>query len=175
MTARLLPPTATEYAPYYGTYIAKVPPGDLLENLERQIGEIETTFGTMAPDRATFAYAPGKWSINEVIGHLSDAERVFGYRMVSFARNDPASLPSFDENVWAPEGRFNERSLSSMVAELIAVRRASLALLAGLPAGTDTRQGTASGKVVSVRALAYILHGHVAHHLGIVRERYLTK
>ena len=172
MTAVFSRPDPAEYPPYYATYVDKVPSGDLLGHLEKQIGAIEDTFRRMPAGRATFAYAPGKWTVNEVLGHLADTERVFGYRLLTFARNDPASLPSFDENAWVPAGRFNGRSLAEMVAELVATRRATLALLGGLPADAPAATGTASGKPISVRALAHLLYGHVAHHLGIIHERY---
>lgn len=174
MTAVFDRPETTEYAPFYGTYVAKVPAGDLCDLLERQIAEIEATFRSLPAERGRYAYAPGKWTINEVVGHMSDTERVFSYRLVSFARLDPASLPSFDENAWAPAGGFNDRTLSSLIDELIAVRRATVALLRGLPNGASTRRGTASGREISVRAIAHIIYGHVAHHLGVIKERYLS-
>lgn len=172
MTAVFNRPDAAEYPPYYAAYLDKVPSGDLFGHLERQIGEIEDAFRRMPAGRATFAYAPGKWTVNEVVGHLVDTERVFSYRLLTFARKDPASLPSFDENAWVPAGHFNDRSLPDLVAELVATRRATLALLRGLPPDAPAAMGTASGKSISVRALAHLVYGHVAHHLGIVRERY---
>ncbi len=166
-------PAADEYAPYYGTYINKVPAGDLLTILAEQIPEVMNLLRPLSEDKAMFAYAPGKWTIKQCVGHLFDAERVFAYRIVSFARADPTPLPSFDENLWIEPGQFNARSLTSLVDEWAAVRSASLALLSGLPVEARTRRGNASGKEVSVRALAHILAGHVTHHLQVLRERYL--
>ncbi len=173
MTPKYDRPAADEYAPYYGTYINKVPAGDLLTILAEQIPEVMNLLRPLSEDKAMFAYAPGKWTIKQCVGHLFDAERVFAYRIVSFARADPTPLPSFDENVWIEPGQFNARSLTSLVDEWVAVRSASLALLSGLPAEAPARRGNASGKDVSVRALAYILGGHVTHHLQVLRERYL--
>jgi hypothetical protein len=104
---------------------------------------------------------------------LADTERVMTYRVMSFARHDPAPLPGFDENAWIGPARFADRTLASLTGELVAVRQASLALLGGLPPGSGVRRGTANNRGVSVRALAHILYGHVAHHLGVIKERYL--
>ncbi len=166
-------PGADEFAPYYGTYVNKVPAGDLLTILAEQIPEVINLLRPLSEEKALFAYAPGKWTIKQCVGHIFDTERVFSYRIVSFARADPTPLPSFDENVWIEPGQFNARSLTSLVDEWVAVRSASLALLAGLPVEARTRRGIASGKEVSVRALAHILAGHVTHHLQVIRERYL--
>ncbi len=166
-------PGADEYAPYYGTYVNKVPAGDLLTILADQIAEIMTLLRPLSEEKASFAYAPGKWTIKQVVGHLIDTERVFSYRLVSFARADPGPLPSFDENAWIGPAQFNDRSLTSLVDELVAVRSASIALVAGLPPEARVRRGIASGKEVSVRAIAHILPGHVAHHLQVLKDRYL--
>jgi DinB superfamily len=174
MTARQFArPGADEHAPYYGSYIDKVPAGHLLELLQSQIGEITAVLDSLGEAKGNHAYGPGKWTIKEIVGHLADTERVMTYRLLSFARRDPNPLPSFDENAWVPPARFNDRTLASLVAELLAVRYASLALLGGLPAGVDANRGTASNREISVRALGHILYGHVAHHLGVIKERYL--
>src|SRR4029077_5181557 len=118
-------------------------------------------------------YAPGKWSIKEVIGHVSDAERVFSHRALRFARGDRTRLPGFDEKAYTPAGRFDARPLPDLAAELDAVRHATIALFAGLDSEALARRGPANNKEVSVRALAYIIAGHERHHVGILRERYL--
>ena len=166
-------PDTDEYAPYYGAYVNQVPAGDLLTILADQMAEIMTLLRPLSEEKASFAYAPGKWTIKQVIGHLIDSERVFSYRLVSFARADPSPLPSFDENAWIGPAQFNDRSLTSLVDELVAVRSASIALVAGLPLEARVRRGIASGKEVSVRAIAHILPGHVAHHLKVLKDRYL--
>lgn len=166
-------PGADEHAPYYSTYIDKVPSGNLLELLRKQIGDLNSTLGSLSEEKGGHRYAPGKWTIKEIVGHLADTERVMTYRALSFARQDPSALPSFDENAWVPPAKFNDRTLASVLAELIAVRNATLALLGGLPAEAAARRGTANNNEISVRALGHILYGHVAHHVGVIKERYL--
>ena len=175
MTAVAIPrPAAVEYAPYYGKYIDKVPEGDLLRTLEGQARETQALLAGLSEARALHRYAPGKWSIKEVIGHVSDAERVFSYRALRFARADATVLPGFDENAWVPAGNFDGRSLKELAAELDAVRRSTIALFRGLDAAALARRGTASDNAVSVRAIAWIIAGHERHHVGLLHERYLV-
>jgi hypothetical protein len=165
-------PAADEFAPYYGRYIDRVPEGDILELLEAQLPEVMDVLDDVSEDRAGHRYEPGKWSIREVIGHIADTERVMAYRAMRIARMDRTPLPGFEENDYVANANFESRSLLSLVDEWATVRRATQALFEGLdPAAADAR-GTASENPVSVRALAYIIHGHVLHHLAILRERY---
>lgn len=173
MTATIRRPDASEYAPHYGTYISNVPDGDVLRVLEEQRREMQRLLADIPDPKALYRYAPGKWSIKEVVGHLCDSERVFGYRALRFARGDETPLPGFDEQAYAPAGQFDARALPALAAELDAVRRATLALFHGFGPAALARRGTANGTEVSVRALAYIIAGHERHHLGILRERYL--
>lgn len=166
-------PADDEFAPFYADYVARVGDGDLIAILRAQLD------GTVAliralEGRADHAYAPGKWTVKEVILHLCDAERVFACRALRIARGDTTPLPGFDEAAYAPESGAADRSIDGLVAELRAVRGATLALLEGLPAVAWTRGGTASGAVVSVRAIAAILAGHELHHCAILRERYMA-
>lgn len=172
MTAALTRPAAGEYAPYYGTYIDKVPEGDLLQILENQRRETRSLLGGLSDAKALHRYAPGKWSVKEVVGHLTDSERVFSYRALRFARGDAKPLPGFDENSWVPPGKFDARPLEDLAAEFDAVRRATIALLRTFDAEALQRRGVASDNPVSVRALAYIIAGHERHHVGILHERY---
>ena len=175
MTAAVIPrPVAGEYAPYYDRYLSKVPDGDLLRMLESQRRETQQLLAGLSEPKALHRYAPGKWSIKEVVGHVADAERVFCYRALRFARGDHMPLPSFDEQAWAPAGKFDARSLADLAAELDAVRRATIALFAGLPREALARRGVASDNEVSVQALAWIIAGHERHHVTILRERYLA-
>lgn len=167
-------PDATEFAPFYAGYIAKVPDGDLLATLEAQAGEYVQTLVAVTEAKSSFAYAPGKWTIKELLGHVVDAERVFSYRAMRIARGDQTPLPGFDEQAWVPLSGANDRTVADLVGEFRAVRAATLAQLRHLPADSVTRRGTASGREVSVRALAWIIAGHALHHLGILRERYLV-
>lgn len=174
MTAStLVRPAETEYAPFYAGYIAQVPEGDVIAHLERAMEETAAFLGGLSEDHGELRYAPGKWSIKEVIGHLADGERVFAYRALRFARGDQAPLASFDENAWVPQSGCDRRTLKDLAEELRAVRLATLALARSLTAETAIRKGTASGKEVSVRALIYMIAGHERHHLAILRERYL--
>ena len=173
MTAAAIPrPVAAEYAPYYGRYIDKVPDGDLLRTLEDQGRETQAVLARLSEAKALHRYAPGKWSVKEVIGHVSDTERVFSYRALRFARGDTIALPGFDENAWVPAGSFDARSLADLAAELDAVRRATLTLFRGLDAAALARRGTASDNAVSVRAIAWIIAGHERHHVALLHERY---
>lgn len=170
---RITRPEADEYAPYYGTYINEVTGDCALAALQRQRQTTPALLADVPESRAGHRYAPGKWSLREVIGHVADGERIFSIRLLRFARNDQTPLPSFDENLYVPEGRFERRSLADVVGELIAVRDATLALVRSLDEETMLRRGTASGKVMSVRALAWVMAGHEAHHMKVIGERYL--
>jgi hypothetical protein len=172
MTPRFTAPEPTEHAPYYGKYVSLVADGDLLQTLEAQVGQYEALLGKLPESRGDYAYAPGKWSIKQVLGHVIDAERVFSYRALVFGRNDPASLPSFDENAWMAPAGFDRRTLADLLTEFRAVRAATIALFRHLPDEAVGRLGTASGMRVSVRALAYIIGGHAAHHGKVLAERY---
>ena len=173
-SARYDRPDATEYASFYAGYVAKVPDGDLLTTLEAQVGEYFQTLNPVTEAKSEFSYAPGKWTIKELLLHVVDAERVFCYRAMRIARGDQTPLPGFDEQAWVPLSGASDRTVADLLGEFRAVRAATLAGLRHLPADSVTRRGTASGKEVSVRGLAWIIAGHAAHHLGILRERYLV-
>ena len=167
-------PAPTEYAEYYGRYIALVPEGPIVDVLREQIADTLDLIRALPESRGDHRYAPDKWSVKEVLGHVIDAERVFSYRALRFGRNDPTPLPGFDEKVYAPAGNFGARTLASLLGELETVRRATLYLLEGLPAEAWSRSGVASEYPVSVRALAYIIAGHERHHRSVLAERYLA-
>lgn len=166
-------PVPGEYDQFYAGYLAKVPDGDLLEMLEEQGREAAALLLSLPAPRGDFAYAAGKWTLKEVIGHVADAERVFSYRALRIARGDQTPLASFDEQTWVPHSGARARTVTDLTAELGDVRRATLSLLAHLPAEAPLRRGTVGGKEISVRALAWVIAGHERHHLGIIRERYL--
>jgi transposase len=165
-------PAPSEYAPFYAGYVERVPEGDLLAQLARQLDETRALLGGLPPSRAVHRYAAGKWSVAEVVGHVTDAERIFAYRALRIARGDATPLASFDENAYVPAGSFDRRTLPDLLEELAAVRHATLTLMRGLPAEAWARSGVASGRPVSVGALAYIIAGHELHHVAILRERY---
>ena len=167
-------PETSEYEPYYEAYVSRVPKGDLLAILEDQRRDTQRLLASVSEARALYRYAAGKWSVKEVVGHVTDAERVFGYRAMRFARGDETPLAGFDENAYAPAGRFDARPLASLAAEFDAVRRATIALFGGFEPSVFARRGTANGHGISVRALAYVIAGHELHHIAILRERYLA-
>jgi hypothetical protein len=173
VNAFLARPDESEYAPFYAGYVGLVPEGDVRDHLRTQAHETIALLAGVSELKASQAYAPGKWTLKEVIGHMCDAERVFGYRILSIARGDPAPLPSFDENQWVPASNANARTTAALVLEFASVRAATTQLVGSLSDEAFLRRGTASGKLISVRALAYICAGHERHHLKIIRERYL--
>ncbi len=165
-------PGAGEYAPYFEQYVALARGGDILATLDAQGTDVVRALGKVPESGAGARYAPGKWSVREVVGHCSDAERVFAYRALAFARGEQAALPAFEENGYARLAGHDGVPLAELVEEFAAVRTASLHLLRHLAPEAWTRVGTASGKPISVRALAFVMAGHVAHHLAILRDRY---
>lgn len=167
-------PAAGEYATFYAGYIAGVPDGALVEQLRAQGRETAALLAGVPATKHTFAYAPGKWTVKEVVGHMADAERIFTYRILRIARGDTTPLPGFDEKAYVPVSGAAARTLADLAEELAAIRGATLALLEHLPPDAPARMGTASNAPVSVRALAWITAGHERHHLRILRERYLS-
>lgn len=167
-------PGADEYAPAFASYVARIGDDeDIVTVLASQLDEFQHRLGAVPAARGDYRYAPGKWTLKDIVGHLSDTERVFAYRALRIARGDTTPLPSFDDQAWVAETGAGDRTLADMVEELADVRRASLSLFRHLPPAHWTRRGTASGQPVSVRALAYVMAGHVRHHLEVVEARYL--
>lgn len=172
-TWRAQRPAPNEYASFYSGYVAKVPDGDIVDTLASQIATTGTFLRSLPESVADHRYAPGKWSIREVIGHMSDAERVFAYRALRFSRGDETPVPGFDENHYVANGRFGARSVEDLTSEFEHLRHATVHLLGGLDEESMSRRGSANNNEVSVRALAFILAGHEQHHLEILRTRYL--
>ncbi|MFN2447424.1 MAG: DinB family protein [Vicinamibacterales bacterium] len=165
-------PQPGEYADFYAGYVKAIEhERDAIVALERQLPALRA-IESLTPERASFRYADGKWSVRQVVGHMADAERIFTYRLLCIARSDETPLPSFDENQYANTSNADTREIGALGAELVAIRESALALVRGLDEFSLGRIGTASGKPVSVRALAFITAGHAAHHLRILRERY---
>jgi hypothetical protein len=165
-------PNPSEYAPFYAGYISRVPAGDVLDLLEQQIPEIGDLAAAASPAQEVFRYAPEKWSVREVFGHLVDGERVFGYRAFRIGRGDETPLSGFDENHYVARSGYDRREIASLADEFRLVRAANLAVFHNLSEDDWRRVGTASSHPVSVRALAFIMVGHVNHHLAILRDRY---
>lgn len=172
LESRTQRPAPTEHEAYYSHYISLTPDGDLAATLAAQIAKVGASFGSVSPQRETFTYETGKWTIREVLGHLIDTERVFAYRATAFSRGDTNPLPSFDQAAWAPHGNYNARTLSSLLDEWAAVRRATIALVENLPDAAWGNVGTASGFQFTTRAALWILPGHVEYHLAHLRSAY---
>jgi hypothetical protein len=166
-------PSADEYAPYFEKYVSLVPAGDVVETLERQLGETLALLRGLDEEQGGSRYEPGKWSVKELVGHLVDAERVFAYRALSFARGDRTPLPGFEQDDYVAGGNFDARTLKDLIDEFDSVRRATVALLRPLDEEAWRRTGTANDNPFSVRALAYIVAGHELHHLNVLKTRYL--
>jgi hypothetical protein len=165
-------PEATEYADYYANYIAKVPGSDVLSVLESQRLQMLQLFAGRSERDGSFRYAPGKWSVKEVLGHLTDTERIFTYRALRIARGDQTPLPGFEQDDFVKNGAFGQRTLANLAEEFGLVRSASVALFRSFPEEAWSRRGVASQKEVTVRALAFMTAGHQMHHRIILEERY---
>jgi uncharacterized damage-inducible protein DinB len=167
-------PDPSEHAPYFSRYIDLVPENDVVTALEAQSDETQKLFASLDDERAAYRYAPDKWSIKGVIGHMTDTERVFAYRLLAIARGDETPLPGFDENEYAKHANFDQWSLRDLTESLAATRRANLLLMRNLSDDDWNRRGVANNNATSARALAFTMLGHERHHLKVLRERYLA-
>ena len=166
-------PLATEYDDYYAGYIGRVPEGSIIETLTIQ-REAHHAFLREVPESvADHAYLPGKWTVRELLGHVIDAERVFGFRALHFARGADGEIPGMDQDQFAAAAPYGRRSLSSIVDEFYLLRGANLAQFRAFDEAIMSRRGIASGVRFTVRALLYIMAGHESHHIHVLRERYL--
>lgn len=164
-------PGADEHLEYYARYIDLVR-GDVSEALDASLAELLALVQGLDEATALRRYAPGKWSVKEVLGHLADGERVFMYRALRIARADATPLAGFDENEWVPAGRFDRLPLAQLVAEVRAVRASTRSLVSTLDEDALARRGTANGATISARALVWITAGHMLHHAAVLRDRY---
>ena len=164
-------PIDSEYPEYFRKYVSLVPEDDVLGVLQSQIALVEA-LPARAGAKETFAYAPGKWSVRELVGHLGDGERVFAYRALTFSRFNSVSLPGFDEVTWTPHGHFASVPLRELADEFVALRRANLQMFRRLEEPQWQAGGLGDNKPITVRALAFVMAGHVRHHLQILRDRY---
>ena len=165
-------PEVNEYPEYFHKYVSLVPEEDVFAALDPQAAQIEALVARIPVDKETFAYAPGKWSVREMLGHIGDAERVFAYRALTFSRFDAVSLPGFDEVTWTPHGHFASVPLRELAGEFALLRSANLQMLRRFDAAQWSAAGKGDNKPITVRALAYVMAGHIRHHLGILRDRY---
>ena len=168
-------PATTEAAPYYFRYIDLAPTGDILQLLSTQLEEMLAWCANVSEEKSRFRYAPDKWSIRQVLNHLTDSERVFACRALWFARGFDTALPSFDQNIAAAAAVADSTPWAAHVDEFRSVRLASISLFKNMPPPAWMRGGVASDNYVTVRALAYIIAGHVTHHLTILQQQYQSK
>ena len=164
-------PISTEFAPSHAAYVKLVEETDILAALEQQRRQVIDEWSRIDAKTALMRHAPYTWSLNEVIGHLNDAERIFGYRALRFARGDKTELPGFEENDYVRNAEFDRCEWRSLIDEFQALRQANILMLNNLPDAAWTNVGIASGHKVTVHALAYVLVGHVRHHNNIIRAR----
>jgi hypothetical protein len=173
-TAAAVKPESSEYAPSYQPYMELVPEGDVVSILQRQLGESLEVLRGIDETQAGYRYAPDKWSIKQLLGHLIDGERVFSYRALRFARNDAQPLTGFDQDVFVKGANFDARVFADLVDEFEHVRQATIDLFKPLSDEEWLRRGIANDDEITVRALAYALAGHETHHMTILKTRYLA-
>ena len=166
-------PGEAEFDPFYGRYIERIESDDILRVLARQLTEIDEVLGGLDAEKARYRYAPDKWTVRQVVGHVVDSERIFATRALCVARGEAQPLPGFDENAYAAASRADTRSLADLLRELEHLRRSNISLFEGLNDEAWESMGIANGAPISVRAIAWILAGHADHHLNVIRERYL--
>ncbi|HEX9960929.1 MAG TPA: DinB family protein [Pyrinomonadaceae bacterium] len=168
-------PEKNEYAEYYETYVSLVEETDIVSALQHQLSEMENLFAEITEEKGAYAYAEGKWSIKQLVGHMIDGERIFSYRALRISRSDLTPIEGFEQDGYIENANFNAAKLSDLLDEFALVRRANILLFKNLTAGAWSRTGTASDAEVSVRALAYIMVGHFRHHANVLKTRYLAR
>ena len=166
-------PTPEEYPAAFEPYMAAVPEGDVLALLRAQMDDVAATYSGLGDAQAGFRYAPSKWSLKDLLQHLSDSERVFAYRALCIGRGDATPLPGFEENDYVQAAQADDRPLADLLSEWTAVRMGSLTLFRSLPDPAWANRGTANGRQITARCFPYCCVGHTAHHLAVIRERYL--
>src|SRR5665213_2724630 len=167
-------PDASEYPPHAQTYIDCTTGDNVLDLLSEQLTRFHAIFTPLDLSvAATYRYEPGKWSINEVLSHITDTERIYNYRLLRIARGDTESLPGFNHDNYVKIGDFNRRTLADMLSEFEAVRHSTMRLIHGLPAESWMRRGTVNGHSVTPRGIGFLIAGHEKHHANLLRDRYL--
>lgn len=168
----ILMPKEGEYAPYYATYISWLEGQDILERMIAQIEEIKHHFGAFGEEKSLLAYAEGKWTPKELLGHIIDTDRIMAFRSLCIARGEQAHLPGYDQDLYVKEGQFNQVPLKVLLDDFEFSRRSIVSLIKILPESALLRKGVANNVEVSARALFAIIPGHAEHHLQILKSRY---
>ena len=166
-------PQPGEYAPYVTGYIAKVPSGPIIEILEYLKDSTYNFFARMTSEQADYAYADGKWTVKQILGHMIDTERVFSFRVLCFSRGDKNSLPGFEQEDYIANSTYDTRSIQDLANEFKALRSASVYLYSALTDEQSEMKGIASNHPVSVRALVYMTAGHELYHLDLIKNLYI--
>ena len=166
-------PETNEFASYYNTYISLIEGDNVMPVLDAQSCELRTIFSSLPEEKGTFAYAPGKWTVKELLSHVIDAERIFAYRVLRISRGDETPIEGFEQEGYIETSHANSRSFAALIEEFDLQRRSNLLMLNNIDEAGSIRVGMASKNLISVRALVYVMAGHVTHHVHILRERYL--
>jgi hypothetical protein len=166
-------PQPTEYDPYYEKYVSLVPEAEIITALEKQTDELSSLFADVSEDKGTFAYAEGKWTVKEVLSHLIDGERMFAYRALRVARGDRTPIEGFEQDGYIENSHANRRPIAELIEEFKLLRAANVMFFSNLEPGDWVRSGIANNVEISVRSLAWIMAGHIRHHIAILQERYL--
>jgi uncharacterized damage-inducible protein DinB len=166
------PPSPGDYAAFCEPYLAAIAGKEVMARLERQPHELHERLGALSDETARFRYGKGKWSVKEVVGHVSDAERVLAYRLLRVGRGDRTPLPGFDENAYVAASRADDRWIGHILYEFAAVREGTLHLIRSLSDADLDRSGVANDAPITVRALVHIIAGHAEHHMNVLQERY---
>jgi hypothetical protein len=173
LTTSITRPAPTEYDPYYERYISLVSTHDIVSTLQQQVQDTRTLLGSLTGQQGDFRYAPGKWSVKEVLGHMSDTERIMSYRAMRIARGDKTPIEGFEQDDYVPNGKFGRRTIPDLLDEFATVRNATVHLFRNVDAEAAERSGIANKKDITARALAYLIAGHELHHRRILQEKYL--
>lgn len=167
-------PSKEEYNIHFETYVKLVPEGDICDILIQSLKNTTDVFSAVTEDQANYRYAPGKWSLKEVLGHITDNERIMGYRLLRIARGDKTPLSGYDQDVMMSEDPFEGCLMADLIEDYTAVRRATLTLLRGLSKEAWSKIGIVNDSESSVQAWAYIIAGHELHHMNVIKEKYLN-
>lgn len=167
-------PDRSEYPEYYENYVGKILGTDLISELEKANKATNALLNEVSNDKGTFAYTEGKWTLNELLQHMIDVERIFAYRMLRIARADKTPLPGFEQDDYVPECNISERSLSDLINELNVLRQSTLIMVKSFSEDMLKRKGTASEWEMSVRGIGYTIAGHEIHHQQVIKDRYLN-
>ncbi|MGB0347327.1 MAG: DinB family protein [Balneolaceae bacterium] len=167
-------PADSEYVHYYSRYVGHVEKANIINTLNAQMHELYTLINSVPGDKAFFAYAPDKWTLKEVIGHMIETERLFCYRAFAISRGEKQPLPGMDQDEYMANNYYNKRTLANLSNEYLAVRVSTIHLLSSMTKEMISKRGIASGFDVTVRALAFIIAGHERHHINMIKEKYLA-